>query len=101
MISFIIAWLLGDLTFQQLPELPSQKFIIVLMGLSLFLLILTFYFRKTNFFLILLLFYFIGFLWTYYYVNSLLSWQLAKTAETKPLLIIGRIASLPSHEKFG
>jgi competence protein ComEC len=91
MLLFTFAFLSGDLFLQTFSYLPNRQIFFVLV---LILLLLKKY-RK----LVLMLFAFIlGFYWTNWFAASLLSWQLPKHMETRPVLATGYIASIPAVE---
>ena len=98
MLSFIFAFLFGDLFLQSFSNLPNMKFEIILIISCLFFYIIL---RRRIKFSYIPLAFMLGFFYTHYYSSSILSWTLSKELEGKPVMIVGHIVSLPVVDKFG
>lgn len=89
----VLAFLMGVLWLQLYATLPSYYWIIVLLLFALLnecILVKKYrYFRCLTAGLI-------GFVWTLWYANSILTWNLPKEWEGKPLLVKGYIATIPN-----
>lgn len=90
MISYVIAFLIGDLYLQTFAHLPSILLIALMILVCLMLARFTY----------LPIVFALGFAWTAWYASSLLSWTLPKEVEGKPITITGYVASLPSIDEW-
>ncbi len=105
MLLFTLAFLFGDLYLQTCSFLPDHKIIFFMIVIIFFSYIIFYiFFRNSNrFFLSLLHFLMaalLGFTWTAWYAQAILSWSLPKSVEGKNILITGIIASLPSVDQW-
>ncbi|SRR5579883_3307663 len=92
MLPFVLAFLMGDLYLQTSVHLPSVSLIYLILLISaLIYLILRKYFLLSY----LPFAFMLGFAFCHWYASSLLSWQLPKEQEGKPILLTGYVASLP------
>lgn len=87
MLTFILAFLAGDLTLQTFSSLPSLTLIF---GITIIVIIICFYFKRY-----LPLAFMLGFAYTAWYAHNILSWELPKELEGKPHLVTGCVASIP------
>src|SRR3989338_2535812 len=94
MFFFTLAFLLGDLYLQTFPKPPSKMDLYLLLIVAFLLFI---FFRKRRLFLYAFAFLF-GFIFSSLEAYSILSWNLPKELEGKPLFITGKILSLPVME---
>lgn len=94
---YIIFFLLGDLylqTFSQLPSFTTEMLAVVFI-LSFFI------FKKIRIVLIISLFFLFGFSYTHWFAYRSLSWTLPAEIENKPIVISGRILSIPEKKQWG
>lgn len=92
MCSFIIAFLMGDLWLQTFLQLPSK---ILIIGMVMASFLLWFCLKKHCRYVYLPFAFTLGFAFTFWYANSVMSWTLPRDMEGKPMLVIGYVASLP------
>lgn len=98
MFLFTIAFLIGDLYLQSFAVLPKPFFVGFLLAAGF----LFWIFCRKKWALNYLPFAFIlGFVWSAWYANHLLSWSLAKEFENQSIIITGTIASLPTSDNWG
>lgn len=89
MLSFAIAFLLGDLYLQTLPILASKILIWLLLAVASLICIPNYRYKY------LLIACLLGFSWSAWYTHTLLSWTLPTASEGQPLWVTGTIVSLP------
>lgn len=98
MISFILAFLTGDLWLQTFSHLPSTM---TLFYLSLLSVISSLLLKKYYQFSYIPFAFLCGFLYSVWYAHSILSWTIKHEHEGKPLQITGIITSIPITGKYG
>ena len=98
MFAHIVFFLLGDVFLQTFSSLPGNPAIILLCSAALFVwLLLNKYIPRLS----LLLVFVLGFSWAAWYAGSIMSHTLPKEYEGKPLLVTGRVTSLPMIDGNG
>lgn len=98
MIIFILAFLMGDICVQTFSQLPNILLIMIFVTMSIIFWIASYsYFRYSY----LPFAFFLGLLWSSYFANNILTWNLAKEMESKPLVISGYVSSLPISDQLG
>ncbi|WP_170131758.1 DNA internalization-related competence protein ComEC/Rec2 [Aquicella lusitana] len=94
---FVLAFLSGDLFLQLFSSLPSQIMLVLLTTINF----LIYFSLKNRIRLVYLLFAFVlGFAWSAWYAQGILSWSLPKSWEGRPVTITGYVASLPVRNKW-
>lgn len=97
MFLFAIGFLAGDLYVQSLSALPTNA---ILLAMAMLCLMIYFITRKHVLYAYLLIAFTLGFTYTAWYANHILSWTLPHESEGKPLLLRGSIVSLPSQKQW-
>lgn len=92
MVFFSIAFLLGDLYLQTAAHLPEKHWIYLLTGMCSCLYVCI---RPRFFFLFCIYGFILGWCWTAWYAQRVLSWTLPESAEGVPVFVTGYITSLP------
>ncbi|TAK74500.1 MAG: DNA internalization-related competence protein ComEC/Rec2 [Gammaproteobacteria bacterium] len=92
MFLFIITFFIGDLYLQTFAQLPPPLPIYSLLAISGFAYFLL---RKHYRYSYLPFAFLLGLTYSFWYAGSLLSWELPKSQEGKPILVTGYVASLP------
>lgn len=98
MLFFAIAFLIGDLFLQTYSHLPSPWLYPSMLLTSIAIWLLIFKRKGYSYLLIALT---LGFAWSAWYAQSLLSWSLPKEWEGRPMLVTGYVSSLPTSDAFG
>jgi competence protein ComEC len=89
---FSLAFLLGVLLLQQFSYLPDKKFVWLLTCIIPFL-----YFKYARPIIAFVL----GFAWALWFAHHQMSWTLSSELEGKPVIITGRVASIPENSLLG
>ncbi len=87
-----LAFLSGVLLLQQFAQIPAQYWIVIAI---FFAFIIEWILVKKGRYYRLLAALFFGFAWALFYAHCILSWELPKEWEGKPLLVSGYIADIP------
>lgn len=90
---FVAAFLLGDVSVQHLTKLPRLD-VLFLTLIVMFILFFTIKKIRNNVFYFLFA-YIVGILWTTWYAQTILAWQLPHYLEKQTVSITGTIASIP------
>ncbi len=92
MLLFTLGFLCGDVYLQTLSSLPNKIIIAALIcTTAITFIFLRKHVRYSYFFFAIIC----GFVWSFWYAASVLSWSLPKKLEGKAVFIIGHVASLP------
>jgi competence protein ComEC len=104
MIPNILSFFLGVLFLQTLPKLPNFHelgwFIFIILFIYIIIYFIKKYFKYNLKYIIYIIPFSLGFLWVALYAIHILSWNLPKTWEGKPLVAIGHIASIPEKNEW-
>lgn len=95
-----ISFFLGTLTLQLFEKPPNLHLIIILSVILLLFVILVIFCKIFNSLTQGIVFFLVGFIWATLNALSTLSWSLEKDMENQPLIVKGRIASLPQLKKI-